>query len=196
MVDRNKNFLDYMRESIQEIGKGLLVVLTSLSGLTILLYYIDKLDGIIPVSSESILILILMLLISILIGICLYKSSSKLYNENLSLSKNRLNNPRIIEGRPPYTKNPKAKALMLLEPSNSFDYDIIVSIYYCLGSLEQLIGHGKVINIQNENRIIQVEIENVFGGHENAIERIKHNEAECLKNVHVKPFIHTRFYPY
>ena len=52
-----------------------------------------------------------------------------------------------------------------------------------------------VINIQ-EGKFIQVEIDRVFDGHENTIERMKHNDAECLKKVRVKPFIPMQYLDY
>ncbi len=183
MVDYNKGFWYFIWVNSKEVY-GLPITIFG-----IILSLIASFGKIISINSGLIALLIL---VSIIIIAIFYKSSYELYTENKQLNKNKLRLPKIIEGRPPYTQNPKAKTLLLLEPSDSFGYNILVSLYYFQGRIERLIGFGMVINIQ-EGKFIQVEIDRVFVGHEDTIERMKHNDAECLSNTRVKPFIPTEY---
>lgn len=183
LVDYNKGFWYFIWVNSKEVY-GLPITIFA-----IILSLIASFGKIISVKAG---LSALFILVSIIMIAIFYKSSYELYTENKKLMKNKLKLPKIIEGRPPYTKNPKAKTLLLLEPSDSFGYNILVSLYYFKGRIEQLIGFGVVINIQ-EGKFIQVEIDRIFDGHEDIIERMKHNDAECLKNALVKPFIPTEY---
>ncbi|MGA9098650.1 MAG: hypothetical protein WB392_06920, partial [Methanotrichaceae archaeon] len=88
----------------------------------------------------------------------------------------------------PYTSNPNARVLCLVEPSEFFSYDTMVSFYYKIGDFERLIGLGEVINI-NEDKFIQIELNRLLDGNDAIVERLIENNAECLRRIRIKPFI-------
>jgi hypothetical protein len=75
---------------------------------------------------------------------------------------------------------------LLLDKSELFGHDAVVSVYHVDGSdFEQLIGVGYVRNIQ-ENGKIQVLVEEVIANGD-LLNRLAHNDAEVLGRIRVKP---------
>ena len=95
--------------------------------------------------------------------------------------------PRIVLGKKPSVQIQGAKVLCLLESSELFSYDALVSFYYIDDeNFEQLIGIGAVVNIQ-EDRKIQVAMFYSLEGHQEKAEKIAQNDAGILKKTRVKP---------
>lgn len=87
-----------------------------------------------------------------------------------------------------YGTTQQAKVLCLLEPSELFSHDTLVSFYYVENSFEQLIGIGTVINIQEDGKI-QVSMTDPIEGFEETITRLGQNDNTILDNIKVKPNI-------
>ncbi|VVB86129.1 Uncharacterised protein [uncultured archaeon] len=101
--------------------------------------------------------------------------------ESFKLSERIL--PKII-----YGTTLQAKVLCLLEPSELFSHDTLVSFYYVENSFEKLIGIGTVINIQEDGKI-QVSMTNPVQGFDEIITRLGQNDNTILDNIKVKPNI-------
>jgi hypothetical protein len=95
--------------------------------------------------------------------------------------------PNVILGK----KSPKGVGgyvMCLLEPSDIFSHDSLVSFLIKEDNFEQFIGIGKVLNIQDDGKI-QVVMTNKIGEFDNVIKKIKENNNEILKKLKVKPNI-------
>ena len=95
--------------------------------------------------------------------------------------------PKVIEGRLPYTNNQNAKALCILEYSELYSYNVVVTFYYRWDNFEEIIGYGWVINVQE--KVIQIEMDEVLNGHEDIVQGITQNDAIVLNKLVVKPFV-------
>jgi hypothetical protein len=108
--------------------------------------------------------------------------------------------PRVIsvysERRPGYGGDAMdEETVLLLEPSELFGYDGVVSIYYNqrLGGadarpFERLIGVGRVSNIQEE-KIIAITVLRSRAGQEAIWRRIRDRESAALADLRVKPTV-------
>lgn len=95
--------------------------------------------------------------------------------------------PSILHARKPFAETQGEKVLCLLEPSELFSHNVLVSFYYVdEEGFEQLIGIGVVLNVQ-EDRKIQVAMTWAIKGHVEELERLVQNEAGILKKIRVKP---------
>ena len=95
--------------------------------------------------------------------------------------------PKVILGKKPSSTIGKAKAICMLESSELFSYDSLVSFYYIEnGNFEQLIGSGNVTNIQDDGKI-QVVLEHVIEGQEDIVEKLTNNDKSLLSKTIVKP---------
>ncbi len=126
-----------------------------------------------------------------------YRVADDLYYKNLNLMSNyenlklKLDTPRLpslIQVRKAEDCDNGAGALCLLNPSELFSYNCLVTFYYSHEGYERPIGCGEVVNIQ-DNKIIQVKLTYVFDGQEEIIKKLNQNNAECLKKVYIKPVI-------
>jgi hypothetical protein len=107
--------------------------------------------------------------------------------ENFRRSRRLL--PSVLHARKPPAETLGAKVLCLLEPSELFSHDALVSFYYVdEEGFEQLIGMGVVLNVQ-EDRKIQVALTQAIEGHVEKLEKLVQNEARILKKIRVKPDI-------
>lgn len=106
---------------------------------------------------------------------------------------NRYILPKVLVGREPSTKTQGEKVLCLLEPSELFSHDTLVSFYY-IGdeNFEQLIGIGTVINIQEDGKIQAVMIYSI-NEYEEKIKKLAKNDASILRKIRVKPNIPRRY---
>lgn len=158
--------------------KSYVLYMTILGFVGSIIFWIFKPDGTVELKyAVTILFIILITLLTFIhLSYSLYKSR----NPQL---------PAIIFGREPYGIFVNTKGICLLEPSDLFSYDSFVSFYY-IGDeqFEQQIGIGSVVNIQ-DNKRIQVVIEEIFEGQENIVERLKNNDKSIMSKVIVKPNI-------
>ena len=107
--------------------------------------------------------------------------------ESFRLSKHTL--PRVLHGRKPSARDQqREKVICLLEPSELFSYDALVSFYH-IGeeNFEQLIGLGNVLNIQEDGRI-QVVMIHALDGYDETVQKLAQNDAELLKKIRIKPY--------
>lgn len=107
-------------------------------------------------------------------------------HEAFKMSKRVL--PRVILGRKSPTGNQKARVLCLLEPSEFFSYDALVSFYYIDEGFEELIGIGRVLNIQEDGRI-QVIMTHSRTVREETAKKLGENNVDVLKKTIVKPSV-------
>jgi len=105
-------------------------------------------------------------------------------HEAFKMSKRVL--PRVLLGRKSPPANQKASILCLLEPSELFSYDALVSFYYIHEGFEELIGIGRVLNIQEDGRI-QVIMTHSRDAHEETVKKLGENNVDVLKKTIVKP---------
>lgn len=103
--------------------------------------------------------------------------------------------PRILYATKLPNQVAEATALCLLEPSELFSHDMVVSFYF-VGheNFEQLMGIGRVVNIQEDNKI-QVSVDYALDGHEETVKKLANNDSEVLSKTRVKPSVPTRFMP-
>ncbi len=95
--------------------------------------------------------------------------------------------PRVLYARPgPPGTGGVSTVLLLLEPSELFGHNSVVSIYHVDPSdFEELIGVGYVRNVQ-EDRKVQVVFE-CKPPHADTGSKLSSNDAILLKRVRVKP---------
>lgn len=85
------------------------------------------------------------------------------------------------------------EVLCVLEPSELFSYDTLVSFYYKKDQVfEQLIGCGIVINIQ-EDKKVQVILQWPLEGYQDIVEGLSNNDASILAKMIVKPHVPKHF---
>ena len=78
--------------------------------------------------------------------------------------------------------------IFLLESSELFSYDTIVSFYYLEDEFEQLIAIGRVSNIQQDSKI-QVEVIYLISDCKEILDRLANNDSTALEKTRVKPNI-------
>ena len=100
--------------------------------------------------------------------------------------------PEVIQGRVPPGHFRGAIALLLLEKSNLYSHETLVSIYYRKDSFEELIGFGHVLTVQ-ENGLIQVLVlSNFVDGEPDIWNHVQANDANYIKSLIVRPNIPRR----
>ncbi|MCK9376481.1 MAG: hypothetical protein M0P73_10040 [Syntrophobacterales bacterium] len=90
--------------------------------------------------------------------------------------------PRVILGR-----ESSSRILCVLEPSPLFSHDTLVSFYFNEG-FEQLIGFGRVINVQQDGKI-QVILIKSFEEYVDIITKMSKNDSTILTKIIVKPTV-------
>ncbi len=95
--------------------------------------------------------------------------------------------PKVLYGRRNPTGKQDSEILCLLEPSPLFAYDALVSIYYAdQENFEQLVGIGKVANIQQDGKI-QVLIFYIVEGQKETANHLATSNSTVLRKTIVKP---------
>ncbi len=110
--------------------------------------------------------------------------------ESFKMSKRVL--PRVVATRKIDKQGNELKVLCILEPSELFSYDSLVSFYYIEEGFEQLIGIGHVFNIQEDGKI-QVMITKLVEEHIEIIKKLAQNDAIALRKIVVKPNVPRRY---
>lgn len=97
--------------------------------------------------------------------------------------------PIVKSGRKPPDLYPQAIALLLLDKSDLFGHEAIVSIYYQDEDFEMLIGVGFVLTIQREG-FVQILVTKKVDTRRDAVwSQIQENNASSLKKLIVKPSV-------
>ena len=97
--------------------------------------------------------------------------------------------PKVKQARTPTALYSGAKAILLLEPSDIYAHEALVSVYYLENDFERLIGVGFILTIQG-NGLIQVLVNKALEEQgENIWESICQNDVTVLSKLHVKPSI-------
>lgn len=129
----------------------------------------------------------LALLIGILALTAIVTFASTAY-EIFITSKQFFSLPRVIRSKRITVTNQGIDLIFILEPSELFSYDSVVSFYYLDDDFEMLIAIGRVSNIQ-QDRKLQVEVTNYVIGYEEIFNKLKNNDSTALKRTRVKPNI-------
>jgi len=169
----NKSFWGFIWERFSEHHGVLIGFIALFSGIAFWNFAPDKsvrLGIVIPFG-------IIFIILSIVFGDAAY----------VSFKANRNILPGVICVKP-YLKDNKEIHLFLLTPSDLFSNDILVSFYYCNDEYEQLIGIGKVFNIQDDNKI-QVLLLYPLEGHEDKVKEMVKNNKLYLNKTKIKPNI-------
>ena len=104
-----------------------------------------------------------------------------------SFKTNRNILPKVICVKPNFIRN-KEIHLFLITASNLFSTDMLVSFYFYNDGYEQLMGIGKVFNIQDDNNI-QVLLEYTLEGNRERLKKILKNDKTFLDKLKIKPSI-------
>ena len=104
---------------------------------------------------------------------------------------NRISNilPKVKYARAPTELYSGSKAILLLDNSDIFAHEALVSVYLLENDFERLIGVGFILTIQ-ANGLIQVLVNKAIEDKGGSIwESICRNDATVLSRLHVKPSI-------
>ena len=96
--------------------------------------------------------------------------------------------PSARAGYPPSSPYDQGVGVLLLDPSDLFSQDAVVSVFSRQNDFERLIGVGQVLTIQ-DNGLIQVVVLKDLGSDDKLWERLRSNDATALRDVLVKPSI-------
>ena len=97
--------------------------------------------------------------------------------------------PTVKYARIPTALYKGAKAILLLEHSDIFAHETLVSVYYLENDFERLIGVGFILTIQG-NGLIQVLVNKTIEEQdENLWKSICNNDITVLSKLHVKPSV-------
>lgn len=166
------NYSDRMiflsKEYLKELG---LVALTILLG-----YFFWAVSPDFDLPIKTVLGVIIPIIFVLFIFLLYYKTKSDI-------------NPfaRVNSGRLRYEDDPNSTLLCILDPSNNFFRDMLVSFYY-LDDYEELIGIGTVSDIQVDGRI-QVEMDYYHERYKQIINKLKNNNKKTLLKTIVKPYV-------
>jgi len=99
---------------------------------------------------------------------------------------------RVRRACPPslLSPNPDAKVGLILDPSERFHQDDLVSIVYKTGIAELHIGYGNVLNIHEHNKMIQIEV--LYISRTDILQKLLSNDNEYLERIEVRPNISRR----
>ena len=105
----------------------------------------------------------------------------------LHLAASQISLPQIRKGlntSEPYTD---FSFLALLDPYKLFTFNTVLSVFVLSDGVEELIGTGRVLNVQqNERLLIGVKL---VDGKENVKESIIQNNLEILNRILIKPMV-------
>lgn len=94
---------------------------------------------------------------------------------------------KLISKPPPSYRD--VVAVILLEPSDLFALDSLVSIYQLQDQqYEVLVGLGRVLTVQ-ENGLVQVGIQRILEHDSGLMDRLLQNDARVLTSILVKPSV-------
>lgn len=124
----------------------------------------------------------------VILGLVIIVTFASTAYELFLTSKQSFYLPKIIGSKKKALANQQNYLIFLLEPSELFSYDTIVSFYYLDDDFELLIAVGRVNNIQ-QDRKVQVEVTDYVRGYEEIFNKLENNDSTALKRTRVKPNI-------
>lgn len=111
--------------------------------------------------------------------------------DDLKNLKMAIKTPKLIYGAKGI--NSYAEAMILMEPSNYFKYDGLVSFYYKNHlDMINLIGIGRVIFIhdeKDEDKKIQVELTHFYDEYKEIATKLSDNDSYALKRTSIYPYV-------
>lgn len=94
--------------------------------------------------------------------------------------------PRVRYGRRPFDHT-NAVLVCVADPSDLFSIGIWVAFFRVTEEdIQEPIGVGSVINVEDDKTTLQMD--EVFTGHEDFVERVRSNDAVVLEKLRVKPY--------
>lgn len=102
-----------------------------------------------PQTTIPLSLLLLIVIIALVVTLTFASTAYELFSK----TKDFFSLPRVIATRKIAAKNRRIDLIFLLEPSELFSIDALVSFYYFDADFEQLIAIGRVINIQQDSKI-------------------------------------------
>jgi len=185
-MEERPNLSNFLRTTISRLSSKINAILLGFGGfvLTALGFAYFDLGSSVFLIKGHIIIVILFLFTFILAMIEViydfYKDSINIKDTSITRVR-RTCPPQLI------SPNPEAEAVLILDPSDKFHQDDLVSICYKTADVEIEIGYGEVINIHEGNRLIQVEI--LYMSNKDILKNLLNNNNEYLKKVEVRPHI-------
>ncbi|WP_175547585.1 hypothetical protein [Marinobacter antarcticus] len=102
----------------------------------------------------------------------------------ISFGYSKLILPKVIHVKEPPKAYKNAFALFLVKPTPLLSHDAIISVYYLEDGLEQLVGVGKVVNVQNDKKV-QIVVTNDYDFGEK-LNNLKRNSKDELDKLVIK----------
>lgn len=136
-----------------------------------------------PTDNVSLKVVIPLSIIVFLVLITLIDNSIQNYKKITNIL------PKVKQARAPTALHQGAKAILLLEPSDIYAHETLISVYFLENDFERLIGIGFILTIQG-NGLIQVLVNKALEEQgENIWKKICQNDVNVLTKLHVKPSI-------
>jgi hypothetical protein len=170
-----KNFSEELYTSFLKT-RGYPVGILSFLMTTLAFYF--RIDDAIPLKW-----LVPLFMLSLLVFMVLLDFASRAYHSataSLPVVKSATKAPELY---------PDAIALLLLDKSDLYGHESLVSIYSRDDEFEMLIGVGFVLTIQQDGRVQVVVMEKLDSGRDTLWTEIQANNANALKKIIVKPSI-------
>ena len=181
---KKQQLISFQKELIDACERvGAKPVQLILGSIGLLIFYFQRIELTI---NPSILLMVSSVLLIIIV--ILYSTARKAY------SKSMVGLPKVIhqfKTPPRYPEYPKSIGLVL-EPSNLYAIDTVVSIYFKEEHHEALIGVGFIENIQ-ENGFIQIIAFPDDTYLESIWNRVCQNDSLACEKISVKPSVPKRF---
>ena len=87
------------------------------------------------------------------------------------------------------TISDRNKSILLVTHTEILSINAAVCVFYQDGQYERLVMLGKVLNIQNKNKIIQIELLKDIEGNKEIIDNIKLSKKDTIEKLIIKPNI-------
>ncbi len=171
-MSKYKNFI---YNSFKEING---YVLTGIGFIITFLFWIYK-----PTDTISYKIFIPTIVTFVILLIIFLKLSYSLYQNNQNIL------PKVIRGINPPKFQKGAKALLLLNKSEIFSQDALVTVFHNDEGYERYIGSGFVLSIQEDGIIQVIVFESLDNNDKTIWDKVTSNESLILEKIIIKPTI-------
>ncbi len=176
-----KNYFSYFYSSFKKIYGYILLIIGILLSI---IFWIWK-----PEDSISLKLIIPLAIFVLLLIITLFDLSYTFFQKHEHLL------PKVIQGREPPSFLNESKALLLVEKSELFSHEALISLFQLDQGYGKLVGLGYVLAVQNDG-IIQIIITKSFMDNDvDFWDRVTKNDNNIIKNLIVKPNIPKTLFP-